>query len=153
MKRRHCSLLLAAALFEDLPAMTQHHANVDYTELPTSLSFAQTLDRIGAAIEAAGMRVFARIDHAAAATGVGLAMPPTTVLIYGSPKGGTPLMLASPAAALDLPLRVLVREDADGHAFVSFHPVIAMLTKAGVPMSLAERLVPAQGVLIRAIQS
>jgi uncharacterized protein (DUF302 family) len=133
--------------------MTQPPTGVDFTELPAGQPFTQTLDRLVAAIEAAGMRIFARIDHAAAAAGVGLSMPPTTVLIYGHPKGGTPLMMASPAAALDLPLRVLVREDADGHTFVSFHPVVAMLTKAGVPAALAERLAPAQAVLLKAIQS
>ncbi|RWA53434.1 hypothetical protein AU476_14045 [Cupriavidus sp. UYMSc13B] len=58
-----------------------------------------------------GMTIFARIDHAEAARNVGLAMPPTQVLIYGNAKRGTPLMLAAPGVALDLPLRVLVRDD------------------------------------------
>ena len=80
-------------------------------------------------------------------------MPPSVVLIYGHPKGGTPLMLAAPLAALDLPLRVLVREDADGRALVSFHPAAPMLRRAGVPEALATRLDPAQRLLVEAIRS
>jgi hypothetical protein len=61
-----------------------------------------------------GVTIFARIDHAEAARNAGLAMPPTQVLIYGNAKGGTPLMLGAPSIALDLPLRVLVRDDCQG---------------------------------------
>jgi uncharacterized protein (DUF302 family) len=125
----------------------------EFFEQASDASFVQTLERLTRAIDAAGMRVFTRIDHAVGAREVGLSMPPTTVLIYGHPNGGTPLMLASPVAALDLPLRVLVREDADGRALVAFHPIVAMLTKAGVPEALAMRLAPAQTVVLNAIRS
>jgi uncharacterized protein (DUF302 family) len=81
-----------------------------------------------------------------------MTMPPTVVLIYGNPKGGTPIMLASPLAALDLPLRVLVREDASGRASIAFHPIAPVLRLAGVPEALATRLEPAQRLLIEAIR-
>ena len=126
-------------------------AGVDPVEIVGAFGFAETMDRLIAAITAAGMTVFARIDHAAGARSVGLAMPPTEVLIYGNPKGGTPIMLAAPRAALDLPLRVLVREQ-DGRVLVAFHPATAMLRAAGVPEALAARLRPAQDVLIAAIR-
>ena len=74
-------------------------------------------------------------------------MPPTTVLLYGHAQGGTPIMLAAPRAALDLPLRVLVREDDDGHVLVGFHPIDMMLRGAGVANDLAVRLAPAQTIL------
>jgi uncharacterized protein (DUF302 family) len=122
------------------------------TEHLSSLGFQSTVDRLVATIEKAGMTVFARIDHAAGAKEVGIAMPPTVVLLYGNPKGGTPIMLASPLAALDLPLRVLVREDDAGRALVSLHPIAAVLRRAGVPEELAIRLEPAQRVLIDAIK-
>jgi uncharacterized protein (DUF302 family) len=125
----------------------------DAKEYLSSLAFQSTIDRLVAAIEKAGMSVFARIDHAAGAKEVGMTMPPTVVLLYGNPKGGTPIMLASPVAALDLPLRVLVREDSQGHALVSFHPIAAVLRRAGVPDDLATRLEPAQRVLIDAIKA
>ena len=75
--------------------------NPNFIEQTSPFAFAATLDRLSAAITAAGMTIFAQIDHAAGAQSVGLSMPPTTVLIYGNPRGGTPVMLALPAAALD----------------------------------------------------
>jgi len=120
-------------------------------EYSSPLAFGPTLDRLIATIEKAGMTVFARIDHAAGAKEAGMTMPPTIVLIYGNPKGGTPIMLASPLAALDLPLRVLVREDGSGQASISFHPIASVLREAGVPEALATRLEPAQRLLIEAI--
>ena len=127
--------------------------DTDVIEQVSAVAFAPTLDRLVEAIQAAGLTVFARIDHAAGARGAGLAMPPTTVLLYGNPKGGTPLMLAAPLAALDLPLRVLVREAEDGRTLVSFRPAAPMLRQAGVPDTLANRLDPAQRLLLNAIAS
>jgi len=118
----------------------------------STAGFAETLDRLVKAIESHGMTVFAKIDHAGGAREAGLAMPPTVVMLYGNPKGGTPIMLAAPQAALDLPLRVLVREEV-GRVLVSFHPVADMLKNAGVPDDLATRLEPAQRVLVDAIKS
>ncbi|HWU27007.1 MAG TPA: DUF302 domain-containing protein [Rhizomicrobium sp.] len=118
----------------------------DFVELESSKAFAETLKGVEAAIAAHGMAVFARIDHAQAAKAVGLSMPPTVVLLYGNPKGGTPMMLANPRAALDLPLRVLVREEG-ARVLVSFHPVADMLVRAGVPADLAAKLEPAQQVI------
>jgi uncharacterized protein (DUF302 family) len=156
MQRRHCTVYLAAAICKDSFAMTDRFtdriSDAMLVERASAWSFALTLDRLTAAIEGAGMTVFARIDHAAGAKEAGLTLAPTVVLLYGSPKGGTPLMLAAPAAALDLPLRVLVKDDADGRTQVSFHPVVPMLMAAGVPEPLARRLEPAQALLLRAIQ-
>lgn len=125
----------------------------DAVEHVSPVAFATTVERLAAAIEAAGMAVFARIDHAAGAREAGLAMPPSVVLIYGHAKGGTPIMLAAPPAALDLPLRVLVREEADGRVLVSYRAVAPMLRDAGVPAALATRLEPAQRILVEAIRS
>lgn len=121
-----------------------------FTEIESKESFAATLKRIEDAIASHGMAVFARVDHAEAAKSVGLAMPPTVALLYGNPKAGTPMMLASPRAALDLPLRVLVREEM-GRVLVAFHPVADMLVRAGVPTELAAKLEPAQGLLVDAV--
>ncbi len=126
---------------------------VGVVEHASPLGFDATLDRLAKAIERAGLTIFARIDHAAGARDAGLVMPPTVVLIYGHAKGGTPIMLAAPQAALDLPLRVLVREDADGRTLVAFHPITPVMLAAGVPETLANRLEPAQALLIKEIQS
>ncbi len=125
------------------PTPVEHVSAVDFTT---------THARLVDAIKAAGMTIFATIDHADAARDAGLTMPPTTVLIYGNPKGGTPLMLQTPQAALDLPLRVLLREDTANRVLVSFHAVVPMLTQTGVPEAMAARLQPAQAILIEAIK-
>jgi uncharacterized protein (DUF302 family) len=118
-----------------------------------SADFDSTVEHLAAAITQAGMTVFARIDHAAGARDAGLTMPPATVLIYGHAKGGTPIMLAAPLAALDLPLRVLVRQREDGSTVIAFHPIAAMMRQAGVPEDLAARLEPAQRLLVKAVGS
>ena len=82
--------------------------------LPSSHGAKETIDRLEAEVEAKGMTVFARIDHAAGAKTAGLALRPTEVLIFGNAKGGTPLMQAAQTIGIDLPLKALAWEDADG---------------------------------------
>ncbi len=126
---------------------------LDIVEYASPVPFGDTVDRLRRGIAGAGLTLFAEIDHAAGAREAGLAMLPATVLIYGAARGGTPAMLAAPEAALDLPLRVLIREREDGRAAIAFHPVKAMLTRFGVPAELAARLEPAQQLLVQAISA
>src|SRR5437870_2550909 len=81
----------------------------------------ETMDRLQAEIRAKGMTVFARIDHAAGAAEVGLALRPTELLIFGNAKAGTPLMQANQAIGIDLPLKALVFEDAAGKTWLSYN--------------------------------
>jgi uncharacterized protein (DUF302 family) len=104
--------------------MTENPAGI--VQLVSAYDFSSTLNRLSDAFESAHMQIFARIDHRAAAAQVGLSMPPTTVLIYGNPQSGTPLMLTTPMVALDLPLRVLVRQDPSGQTIVAYHPAASM---------------------------
>ena len=127
-------------------------ASSDTTELSSPYTFEATLTRLADAFEGAGLTIFARIDHQTAAKNVGLVMPPTTVLIYGNPKGGTPLMLAAPSLALDLPMRVLVREDGSGHTLVSFHPAQALTRAAGLPDDKAAGLEKSVALISAALQ-
>jgi len=124
----------------------------DIVETQSSAPFAETIERVAAAIEKAGLMIFARIDHAAGAKSIGADMPPTVVLIYGTPAGGTPIMQAAPRAALDLPLRALVRETDGGQVLVAFHPIAPVMRKAGAPDALAARLEPAQRLLMDAVR-
>lgn len=124
-----------------------------YVEHASAHGFTETVSRLEQTITQAGLTIFARIDHAGAAQAVGLTMPPTLVLIYGNPRGGTPIMLASPRAALDLPLRVLIRQDDAGRVLLGFHPIAEVLREAGVAVDLASRLVPAQALLIEGVRS
>jgi uncharacterized protein (DUF302 family) len=84
-------------------------------------SVPETLDRVEAVLRAKGVKVFARIDHSGEAASVGLTMPPTQLLIFGNPKGGTPVMLAAPTAAIDLPLKALAWQDGDGKVWLSYN--------------------------------
>ena len=125
---------------------------MDLIEIRSSFTFGETLERLISAIRDARMRLFATIDHSAAAASVGLSMPLTTVLIYGYPKGGTLVMLDKPNAALDLPLRVLVRAEGEGGTIVAFHPVASKLVSMGVSKDVANRLTTAQAILVAAAQ-
>jgi uncharacterized protein (DUF302 family) len=126
-----------------------HAARVDHL---SPFPFELTVERLMRSITDAGMQLFASIDHAANAREAGLSMPASTVLIYGKAAGGTPVMLASPASALDLPLHVLVREGDNGGVIVSFHPIGQVLEAAGVPPALAARLGSAQDLLLKVLQ-
>jgi len=86
-------------------------------------SVPETLDRLETLLRAKGITIFARVDHSGEAAKVGLKMPPTQVLIFGSPKSGTPVMLAAPTAAIDLPLKALAWQDGDGKVWLSYNDI------------------------------
>lgn len=109
-------------------------------------SVADTLDRLEAAVTEAGATVFARVDHAKGAQGVDMELRPTSLLIFGNPKLGTPAMLDSQTAGLDLPLRVLAYEDADGNVQVVYHDPAELAEDHGLPMD-AEYLTMMTGAL------
>jgi uncharacterized protein (DUF302 family) len=125
----------------------------DYVEHKSNLTFPETVDRLVETIEQVGMNVFAKIDHAAGARDVGMILPPTVVLIYGHARGGTPIMQAAPATALDLPLRVLIHETDSGETMIAFHPARQMLARYAIPSELVDRLGKAQQMLIGALQA
>ncbi|WHZ11081.1 MAG: hypothetical protein OJF60_001520 [Burkholderiaceae bacterium] len=114
-------------------------------------TFSGTLERLRATFEAHGLQVFATIDHAGAAAAVGLAMPPTVLLIFGNAAAGTPLMLAHPLAALDLPLKALVSEPAPGVVMVSFNTPQYLVERHGLPHELAANLAPAGRLITQAV--
>jgi len=91
------------------------------TTIPSSYGPRDTLDRLEAEIKARGMTVFARVDHAAGAAEVGVSLRPTELLIFGNAKGGTPLMQSNQTIGIDLPLKVLVWQDASGNTWLSYN--------------------------------
>jgi uncharacterized protein (DUF302 family) len=93
---------------------------------------AATIDRLAIMAESKGLKVFIRIDHAAEAKSAGLVMRPAQLLIFGNPKGGTPLMNDKPTAALDLPLKALAWEDADGKTWVSYNQPAWLIERHGL---------------------
>lgn len=107
----------------------------------------ETVQRLQAAFTAKGLQVFAVIDHSGEAEKAGLKMPPTKVVIFGSPKAGTPLMVAAPSLAIDLPLKALVAEDANGKVSVTYNDPEYLRQRHGFPEELVKNLAGA-GVLI-----
>lgn len=91
------------------------------TTIASSFGLKETMDRLEAEIRARGMKVFARIDHAAGATEVGLALAPTELIIFGNAKAGTPLMQMDQTFGIDLPLKALVWQDAAGKTWLSYN--------------------------------
>jgi len=87
---------------------------------PSTRTVPETLDRLEAVLKTQGITVFARVDHSGEAAKVGLTMPPTQVLIFGNPKAGTPVMLAAPTSAIDLPLKALAWQDAAGRVWLGY---------------------------------
>ena len=92
---------------------------------PSKYSVPETLHRLETILESKNVKVFAVVDHSGEAEKAGLKMPPTQLLIFGNPKGGTPVMLAAPTAAIDLPLKALAWEDASGKVLQKADPAIA----------------------------
>ncbi|EHR6806282.1 DUF302 domain-containing protein [Salmonella enterica] len=109
-----------------LTFVSQVHSSENSTHMlitsHSAFNYQQTRERLIKAISDNGLVLFGEFDHAKAAHEVGLTMPPTTVLIFGNPKRGTPLMLTHPELALDLPFRVLISQLPDGQVNVSYHP-------------------------------
>ncbi len=104
-----------------LIAVSVHAGEPGLATRPSRHTVAETIDHLEAVVRSKGMTVFARIDHAEAARKAGLSMPPATLLIFGNPKGGTPLMKASPTTAIDLPLKALAWEDAEGKVWLTYN--------------------------------
>ena len=95
--------------------------NNGIVQVPSKFSVSETLQRLEALVKSRGLTVFARIDFTGDAAKVGLQMRATQLLIFGNPKSGTPLMIASPSLALDLPLKALASEDAQGKVWLSYN--------------------------------
>jgi uncharacterized protein (DUF302 family)/uncharacterized membrane protein YidH (DUF202 family) len=103
---------------------------------PSGHSVDETVNRLEAALQARGVTLFALVDHSGEAAKAGFTMRPTKLLIFGSPKAGTPLMLAAPSVALDLPLKILVSEDAGGRVWMSWDSPEYLAARHGVPADL-----------------
>lgn len=100
--------------------------------LKSAFPVKETLDRLTQQIESKGLTVFCRIDHAANAVSAGLKLRPTEVLIFGNAKGGTPLMQAAQTIGIDLPLKALAWEDADGQTWLGYNDPVWLATRHGI---------------------
>jgi uncharacterized protein (DUF302 family) len=110
----------------------------------SAYSVDETVAKLQATLEEKHVKLFAIVDHSGEAATVGLAMPPTKLLIFGNPKAGTPVMLAAPSAALDLPLKILVAEDAQGKVWLSWNDPDYLQQRHHFPEDLVKNIAAAE---------
>ncbi|HTX37050.1 MAG TPA: DUF302 domain-containing protein [Bryobacteraceae bacterium] len=108
--------------------------------IPCGQSVDQIVRKLEGILQAKGVKVFAVVDHSGEAEKAGLAMPPTKLVIFGNPKAGTPLMVASPSIAIDLPLKILVWEDAGGKVWVSYNAAAYLAGRHHLPPELVQNI-------------
>jgi len=113
-------------------------------------SVEQTVENLKSILSAKGVTLFALVDHSGEAEKVGMKMPPTKLLIFGNPKAGTPLMLASPSAALDLPLKILVSQDAGGKVWLSYNSAAYLQRRHGLPAELLPNIAAVEALASKA---
>src|SRR5215469_10872761 len=113
---------------------------------------SETVERLKAILRSKGITLFAVIDHSGEAAKVGMKMPNTKLLIFGNPKGGTPLMLAAPSIAIDLPLKILVAEDAQGKVWISYNTPEYLKERHGLPDNLVANIAVVQTLAAKAAE-
>jgi uncharacterized protein (DUF302 family) len=117
---------------------------------PSSHPVDQTVEKLENILRAKGVTLFAVIDHGGEAQKAGMRMPPTKLLIFGNPKAGTPLMLAAPSIAIDLPLKILVWEDSAGKVWVSYNSPEYLQQRHNLPPELVQALAAVETLADRA---
>jgi uncharacterized protein (DUF302 family) len=115
-------------------------------------SVDESVERLKAIFAEKGLQVFAVVDHSGEAEKVGMKMRPTKVVIFGSPKAGTPLMVAAPTLAIDLPLKALVAEDESGKVWVWYNSPEYLQERHGVPADLVKNIAGAGGLVGKAVE-
>ena len=119
--RQATAMGIIALLLTTTTAFSQNLATVE-----SKFAVKETADRLAAELEKRGIRIAARIDHAAGAKSAGLDMPPTEVIMFGNPRLGTPLMLAQPSVAIELPMKMLIWQDSAGKVMIGYTPPSAL---------------------------
>ena len=120
--------------------------------IPSNHSVDETVARVKSILQAKSITLFALIDHSGEAAKVGMKMPNTKLLIFGNPKGGTPLMLAAPSIAIDLPLKILVAEDSQGKVWVSYNSPEYLKERHGLPRDLLANIAVVETLAAKAAE-
>jgi uncharacterized protein (DUF302 family) len=133
------------------PAAHGGSAPPDLETVPSALGVTDAVAAIEHAVTSAGMKIFAKIDQAAEARSAGLTMRAAVVVFFGNPKAGTPLMVARPTVAIDLPLKTLVWEDESGATRVTLNTPELLVRRHGLDEALAAKLAPAGDLIKKAV--
>ncbi|HEX4074628.1 MAG TPA: DUF302 domain-containing protein [Candidatus Acidoferrales bacterium] len=119
---------------------------------PSNHSVDATVEKLKGILQAKGVALFALVDHSGEAEKVGLKMRPTKLLIFGSPKAGTPLMIASPSVAIDLPMKILIAEDAEGKVWLSYNSPAYLKERHNLPENLLQNIAVIEALATAAAQ-
>lgn len=118
----------------------------------TNHSVDATVEKLKGILQDKSITLFALIDHSGEAEKVGIKMRPTKLLIFGNPKAGTPVMLAAPSSAIDLPLKILIWEDAEGKVWVSYNSPAYLQKRHGLPQDLLPNIAAVETLAMRAAE-
>jgi uncharacterized protein (DUF302 family) len=121
-------------------------------QVASSQSVDETLKRLESILKERGLQVFALVDHSGEAEKVGMKMRPTKLLIFGSPKGGTPVMQAAPSIAIDLPLKALISEDENGKVWITYNAPEYLQQRHGVPTDLLKNISGVGALVAKAVE-
>lgn len=121
-------------------------------EVPSPHSVDETVKKLQSVLAQKGLQVFALVDHSGEAEKVGMKMRPTKLLIFGSPKGGTPVMIAAPGVAIDLPLKALISEDAAGKVSVTYNSPDYLRQRHGIPEDLVKNIAGVAALVAKAVE-
>ena len=109
-------------------------------DIRSSHSVDETVEKLKGILQAKGISLFALVDHSGEAEKAGMKMRPTKLLIFGNPKAGTPVMLAAPSSAIDLPLKILIWEDAQGKVWVTYNSPVYLQERHSLPRELLQNI-------------
>ena len=121
-------------------------------QIASKYAVDETVKRLESVLAEHGVRVFSVVDHSGEAEKVGMKMRATKLVIFGNPKGGTPLMVAAPTLAIDLPLKALVWEDEGGKVWVSYNSPEYLQQRHGVPEDLIKNIGGAGALMAKAVE-
>ena len=117
-----------------------HNRDRGIIDTSSNHSVEETVEKLKGILQAKGVTLFALVDHSGEAEKAGMKMRPTKLLIFGSPKAGTPVMLAAPSSAIDLPLKILIWEDREGKVWVSYNSLTYLQERHGLPKELLQNV-------------
>jgi uncharacterized protein (DUF302 family) len=126
--------------------------NSGIIDLPSRYSVPETLTRLQSILKEKGVTIFALVDHSGEAAKSGLEMRPTQLIIFGSPKAGTPVMVAAPSTAIDLPLKALAWQDAQGKVWLSYNAPEYLQQRHGIPADLLKNITAPAALLQKAVE-
>lgn len=132
--------------------MTPTIAVTGIVDKPSNYSVEETVDRLKNILQSKGVKLFALVDHSGEAEEAGMKMLPTKLLIFGNPNAGTPLMLAVPSVAIDLPLKILVWEDAHKKTWVSYNSLVYLQQRHNLPTELLQNIAVVETLAAKAAE-